>query len=291
MVQFRANKDIDQIVEPILKYLIVAFNLCTFLISIGFIVGGSWLINTYNNIIGKDANISSIYDMTFDLGVFLIIIGIIGCIFTSFAIAATYRENILVLRIYAMIILCITVLNLLIGVTFLIFSGKITQSITEKLSGKYISNYFEDENIKTVYDILQSEYSCCGITDYKDWAENPYFNCTSSTSVTAVKCLVPASCCVDYTSATNLFCSGNVLSDTSKLVNINSNGCSLVIIEKASYGIAVLSGCAIGTSVILAINTILVMLLVSTITKEKALYNAKYRQTGGYEQLDNSYIG
>ncbi len=30
MVQFRANKDIDQIVEPILKYFIVAFNLCTF---------------------------------------------------------------------------------------------------------------------------------------------------------------------------------------------------------------------------------------------------------------------
>jgi len=88
-----------------------------------------------------------------------------------------------------------------------------------------------------------------------------------------------------------LFCSGNVLSNTDMLSNINSNGCSSVIIEKSSYGIAVLASCAIGTSVLLAINAILVMLLVSTITKEKALYNAKYRSTGGYEELDNAYIG
>jgi len=63
-----------------------------------------------------------------------------------------------------------------------------------------------------------------------------------------------------------------------------------VIIEKASYAIAVIASCAIGTSVLLAVNAILVMLLVSTITKEKALYNAKYRNNGGYEELDNQYI-
>ena len=59
-----------------------------------------------------------------------------------------------------------------------------------------------------------------------------------------------------------------------------------MIIQKSSFGIAVLSGCAIGTSVLLAINAILVILLVSSITKEKALYNAKYRSPpGGYEEL------
>ncbi len=104
-----------------------------------------------------------------------------------------------------MILVSITVLNLLVGVTFLVFSGKITQTITEKLGSKYIKNYFEDNNILSVYDILQSEYGCCGITDYKDWAANPYFNCTSISSDSTLKCLVPASCCRNYTKVRILY--------------------------------------------------------------------------------------
>lgn len=88
-----------------------------------------------------------------------------------------------------------------------------------------------------------------------------------------------------------MFCSENVLSDETKLSNINTSGCSGVIIDKASYGIGVLSGCCIGLSVLLAINVMLVYSLVMLITRERALYNAKYRSNSEYQKLEEAYIG
>lgn len=93
----------------------------------------------------------------------------------------------------------VTVFSLVTGVTFLIFSGKITTTITDKIEGDYITNYFEDDTFRLVYDTLQRNYQCCGISNYKDWDSNPYFNCSSATSTSAVKCLVPSSCCKNST--------------------------------------------------------------------------------------------
>ena len=111
MVHLRANKELDEIVEPILKYCIVAFNLLTFLLSTCAIIGGSWLLYQYDKVLGDDTNFSGVYNLTFDLGVFLLIIGIVGVLITSVAIAATYRENIFVLKLYIIVLLCIIVMN------------------------------------------------------------------------------------------------------------------------------------------------------------------------------------
>lgn len=285
MVKFRADKEIEEIVEPILKYFIVAFNLLSFLIGIISICGGAWLLYQYDKAIGSDSNFASVYDLSFDLGVYLLIVGIICVIITSFAIAATYRENIFVLRLYMIILTFVIIFNLVIGVTFLIFSGKITTTITEKLQTNYITDYFEDDLLKSVYDSLQGSYECCGITDYQDWNTNPYFNCSSTASSSTLKCLVPASCCYDYTSATNTFCSGRVLTDTS-LDTINKNGCADIIIDKASYGISVVSGCCIGLSVFFVVNVGLVQWLILLTQKEKALYNSKHNpESGDYKEL------
>lgn len=288
MVALRANSEVDEIVEPILKYIIVAFNLLTFCFSILSIIGGSWLIYVFDQSISDDKNFSSVYDLTFDIAVYLLIIGVIGILITSLAIAATYRENVFVLRLYMIILTLIVVMNLVTGVTFLIFSGKITQTITEKLQGRYITDYFEDDLVRSVYDTLQSGYKCCGIKDYNDWNSNPYFNCTSTTSSSSLKCLVPASCCIGYTSKTNQFCSGNVLADKNLIQNIHYSGCSNEIIDAASFGISVVSGCCIGLSVIMAINVALVQWLIILVNKEKALYNAKYR-SDDYKKLENEY--
>lgn len=277
MVKFRADKEVDEIVEPILKYCIIAYNLLTFLICFGFIIGGSWLLYEFNKIIGSDTNFAGVYNLTFDLSVFALIVGIVGVIMTSAAIAATYRENIFVLKLYMIILGLIVIMCMITGVTFLIFEGKITQTITSKLGSKYITQYSEDEVIKTVYDTIQKEYSCCGIQDYKDWNFNPYYNCTV-TSKSAYKCMVPFSCCIDQTDDTNLFCSNLVLQNKEFLTNIHQKGCSSVIVEKSAYGITVMASVIIGCAILIAINIVLVQWLVMLIQREKALYNAKYQR-------------
>ncbi len=91
------------------------------------------------------------------------------------------------------------IVSLVTGVVFLIFSGKITTTITTKIQSTYITNYYEDDDFKTVYDTLQKNYQCCGITNYTDWNSNPYHNCSSAASTSALKCLVPSSCCKNTT--------------------------------------------------------------------------------------------
>ena len=48
-------------------------------------------------------------------------------------------------------------MNIVVGVIFLIFSGKITTTITESLGSNYITRYSEDNSIKAIYDTLQSQ--------------------------------------------------------------------------------------------------------------------------------------
>ncbi len=71
-------KDKDQIVEPILKYILVSFNLLTFILGVGFIIGGSWLLYQSDVAITNSANFQSVFDLATDLGAFCVTIGIIG---------------------------------------------------------------------------------------------------------------------------------------------------------------------------------------------------------------------
>ncbi|CAF0744530.1 unnamed protein product [Brachionus calyciflorus] len=280
----RCRSDPDHVVEPILKYFLTFFNLVVFLMSICCIIGGSWLLYQRDSVQNNKTNVESVFDITTDLGAYLIAIGCIGIIFAIIGCAATIRESIFFLRIYMFILILITVLNLIVGVIFLIYSGKITTAIQTKLEKTYILNYYDDDEIKSLFDLLQGQYSCCGIQNYTDWNSNPYHNCNSTQS--ALSCLVPVSCCKDYEKnkeTLNLFCSREVLKDSSLVSNINTMGCRQAIITLAQYGVKILSSCLVGITIILAITIVLVQYLLILIRKEQALYNAKNR----YSTLDN----
>lgn len=67
--------------------------------AVGSIVGGSWLLYKSENVETDKTNFESVFDMTTDLGAYLIALGVIGIIFSIVGLAATIRENILLLRI------------------------------------------------------------------------------------------------------------------------------------------------------------------------------------------------
>lgn len=108
----------------------------------------------------------------------------------------------------------ILILNMVIGVIFLIYSGKITSTVINKLQTTYLLKYYDDNELKSLFDLIQGQYSCCGIQGYKgknfriflflisiekkfsDWNSNPYHTCNSTKS--SLACLVPVSCCKDY---------------------------------------------------------------------------------------------
>ena len=114
---FKCRADADHIVEPILKYVVTLFNVfglvsitnLTYLIfsilnvlfqliSIGYFVGGAWLLYQRDDSESTKYNLEDIYNLSTDLGGFLIALGVVGIIFAIIAIAATIRENVFVLR-------------------------------------------------------------------------------------------------------------------------------------------------------------------------------------------------
>lgn len=71
-----------------------------------------------------------------------------------------------------MFLILIFIFNLVIGVVFLIYSGKITSTVINRLQAFYLLNYYDDNEIKSLFDLLQGQYSCCGIQGYKGILEN-----------------------------------------------------------------------------------------------------------------------
>lgn len=131
------------------------------------------------------------------------------------------------------------------GCSFLIFSGKIRDTITQSLKIDYIKAYVDDPAAKSVMDAMQREFKCCGIDSYTDWANNIYYNCSSTKS--AFRCKVPSSCCV--TQETDRFCSGDVLSPTGSTLNIYGPSCSKLSISRINSIVYAVAGVLIGISV------------------------------------------
>lgn len=68
-------------------------------LAVGSIVGGSWLLYQRDDVENNKTNFESVFDLTTDLGAYLIAIGVFGIIFSIIGLAATIRENILFLKI------------------------------------------------------------------------------------------------------------------------------------------------------------------------------------------------
>ncbi|NXK56903.1 TSN10 protein, partial [Chauna torquata] len=87
--------------------------------------------------------------------------------------------------------------------------------------------YQEEPDLRFLVDEVQRSLQCCGLSSYRDWESNPYFNC-SAPGVQA--CSVPASCCLDPRqngSVTNAQCAFGVLrlGDVAAASAVHLGGC------------------------------------------------------------------
>lgn len=117
-----------------------------------------------------------------------------------------------------------------------VFPNAFLQYFKEGLSKDLVTKYRYDPNLTDIIDVMQKGFKCCGVSDkgYKDWSQNVYFNC-SSTSPSLERCGVPSSCCrTDGGSLANVMC-GNSIQNISSVVEVNkfiyTRGCIEAITE------------------------------------------------------------
>jgi hypothetical protein len=70
----------------------------------------------------------------------------------------------------------------------------------DSLFERFLVEYSDDDDVRTLVDTIQSDLKCCGISSPNDWELNPYFKCSS---ISTFSCGVPASCCYNFPNVRN----------------------------------------------------------------------------------------
>ncbi|XP_070544428.1 tetraspanin-15-like isoform X2 [Ptychodera flava] len=156
-----------------------------------------WTIGTLVLAIGIYAEVvKSEYKAVSDLmnspTLFLIIIGAVMWIFGFLGCVGTLRENITMLKIYGGVILAIIILEVMAGVTALVFKTYVRDFTAGEIA-RAMEYYDTDLDLQNGIDAMQLNLRCCGGSDFNDWNRNRYFKCTSPSRAA---CGVPYSCCV-----------------------------------------------------------------------------------------------
>merc|ERR1740128_739842 len=231
---------------------------------------------------GEAFKLKTIFDVMFNIGFLLMIIG--GIVFlVSFAgCIGALRENMCLLRFYSLCLLIFFLAEMTLLALSFIYPNKLTEFLETELSDKLIQSYRDDLDFQNLIDLVQQDFECCGISSegYKDWSKNEYFNCTirKEDNPSVERCGVPYSCCHAQPdgSLVNLMCGFEVqsLKDTSDvLMKINIRGCIPTIQTLIENNLYTVGGVAIG----IALSQLLVIWLARTlegqIESQKSLWN------------------
>ncbi|XP_040071408.1 tetraspanin-33-like [Ixodes scapularis] len=114
----------------------------------------------------------------------------------SIGLIGTVRENIALLDVYRNILI-VTVVLTTAFVTFLVLLPSLGKAyVLANITPSVIAHYRDTPDMMKLVNYVQSVLHCCGVTQesYRDWNENPYFNCSVHNPSTE-RCSVPSSCC------------------------------------------------------------------------------------------------
>ncbi|KAK3089166.1 hypothetical protein FSP39_001404 [Pinctada imbricata] len=227
-----------------MKYLIFGFNVLFWLIGAGICGIGLWAWmekDTFQNI-GKLTNV------TLDPALFFILSGGVMFVIAFCGCIGALRENTCLLTLFCVTLGLIFVMELVIGILGFIYKDWVKNQIESQVKNMIV-NYREDVDLQNLIDWVQQDWLyCCGVTSYKDWGLNRYFNCASPG---VEKCGVPFSCCKPTNDIIkNRQCGYGMINDTSRDTKIYTQGCipagekwlesNLIPVASVMVGIAVL---------------------------------------------------
>jgi len=264
------------------KYTMFLFNFLFWLVGALLIAVGTYaVLDRWSS--GEVFRLETIFDILFNVGFLLIIVGGIVFIVSFAGCIGALRENMCLLRFYSLFLLLFFLGEMVCLALGFIYPHKMNEFLEDELSDKLIERYRDDLDFQNLIDLIQSDFHCCGLSSkgYRDWSKNEYFNCTinKEDNPSVERCGVPYSCCHQDDPAVliNYMCGFQVqgtgsgkkenggdfreLPETEALEKVNVVGCLSTIqglIEANLYPVA---GIAIG----IALSQLLVIWLARTL--------------------------
>ncbi|XP_017152530.1 CD63 antigen [Drosophila miranda] len=179
------------------KYTLFGFNLIFLITGIILIAVGAGVGAVYT---GYELFLAGKF---FSIPTFLIVIGAFIILITFFGCWGALKENYCLVLSFSIMLAIIFILELSAGISGYVLrndaSSLIKTSLTESLKDY---NSFNQSPTTALWDDVQHDFDCCGVSDYKDWA------------VTFPNASLPISCCTIPVGAAGTFsCFGNFTSE------------------------------------------------------------------------------
>ncbi|KAL5005687.1 hypothetical protein ScPMuIL_016845 [Solemya velum] len=156
------------------KILLFGFNLIFVVTAIALIAAGAYVqhnLSDYFDLIGGKFSAAA---------ALLIAVGVIIFFIATFGCCGAYRESYPCVMIFAVLLGLIFVLEIAGGITGFVLKNQVLDGVKDLMRES-------EKNYKpgNVWDKVQKDFNCCGIEDYKSWADSKAFNGTE----------LPNSCC------------------------------------------------------------------------------------------------
>ncbi|GMT36148.1 hypothetical protein PFISCL1PPCAC_27445 [Pristionchus fissidentatus] len=183
-----------QEISACLKWICFFINFIAFLIGLFILSLGIYLC------VKDPRGVADWADVVLNPAIMLAIIGFLVCVITMAGAVGALRDNISLLKTFAMsVFFCYIVIVLGTFCLFILFYADNPDGISAQTILMYsIGRYHNNRNIADLVDYLQEQLECCGVSSvaagFRDWGFSSQFNCTD-TNPYPEKCGVPYSCC------------------------------------------------------------------------------------------------
>lgn len=236
------RRDVSE-VSTTVKYLLFFFNVLFWLLGGACLAIGIYArfeTTSYSDFVGNVWSDPAFFFII--VGGIMFILGFTGCI-------GALRENICLLKFFSVALGVIFFLQILLGVLVFIFKGEFEKIVKEKLEDTVVK-YRDNADLRSIIDKVQRDFECCGVTNYHDWNDNIYFNCSQETTES---CGVPSSCCKK--DKDNKQCGYKIREDTPEKRTeaedvIYTRGCAEGFSEWVEKNIILIGAIALGVAVV-----------------------------------------
>ncbi|XP_048757158.1 CD63 antigen-like [Ostrea edulis] len=222
------------------KILLFIFNLVFVIAGAGLIGAGAAVqikFKDYFALLG--GQFSSAAALLIAVGVIIFFIALFGCI-------GAWKENHCCVMIYAVLLIIIFILEISAGIAGYVYHGEVETEV-KKLMGETQQQYKQGGDKSEVWNTIQKEFKCCGISNYTEWYS--VYNETK----------VPSSCCMNST------CTG-LASDIPG--NIYTEGCLTKFENYVKDNIFIVGGVGIGLAFVQIVGILFAFCLARALKKE-----------------------
>lgn len=165
-----------------LKYLMFVFNLVFWLCGCGLLGVGIWLSATQGNFATLAPSLPSLSaaNLVIATGTIVMVVGFLGCL-------GAIKENKCLLLSFFIILLTIFLMELILVILFFVYKTEVADYAREDLkAGLDLYGAAGNIGLTNAWNIIQTEYTCCGVDNSTDWNRVMGDN------------VVPDSCCQEY---------------------------------------------------------------------------------------------